>query len=59
MADYRSDLDKKVGNEPADIVPWNHDGAQWRPDKVPEADLLPENAMPLKETKKPFVIKGG
>lgn len=59
MADGQTDLDKKVGNEPADVVPWKNDGAKWRPDSLSPDDKMPVKSMPMKDTPKPFVIKGG
>lgn len=55
----RTDLDKKVGTEPEDVEPWKHDGAQWRPDGISDDEKMPIKAMPFRERKAPFTIKGG
>lgn len=59
MADGQTDLDKLVGTEPADVVPWENKGAKWRPDGVAVEDKLPIKAMPMKQKAPPFKITGG
>lgn len=56
----QTDLDKLVGNEPENIVPKHQVGSyKDRAADMPMDEKLPEKALPMKETPKPFNIKGG
>lgn len=53
-----TDIDKMVGAEPEDIAKKAQVGTvRDRAAEMPADELMPEKAMPMKETPKPFVIK--
>lgn len=53
----QTDLDKKVGNEPADII--GTPQATDRADKLADDDKIPVKALPMKQTPTPFKLNGG
>lgn len=56
----QTDIDKLIGNEAEDVVPKHQVGTfRDRAAEMPADDALPTRALPMKETPKPFNIKGG